>query len=169
MTNLRQWEHRPPEEANLFNPAFVGLLICELIKPYEKEHPAGVPITFLTLALAVVLHKPTRTRLPGTTVTSMFEWIQNNEDVLIGLGPRARGLVPYVQEACRFLVSSNRLVVKQGHSIGLGPVKANFTPKFLENSTSEIREIVSKIQFTSRWLAKSGSEATILASWGARP
>lgn len=169
MTVLKHWKKRPPEEANLFNPAFVGALIYEFTKPYEKQHADGAPITFLPLALAVVLHKPTRLRLPGSTVSSLFEWIQKNEDVLIGLAQRARGLTPYVQESLSFLLSSNRLVIKDGHNIGLGSAKANFTPSFLENATPEVREIVSKTQFFSRWLAKSGSETTILASWGVRP
>ncbi|MES0871288.1 three component ABC system middle component [Pseudovibrio sp. SCP19] len=169
MTALKRWEERPIEEASLFNPAFIGALIFEFVKPYEKAHVQGAPITFLPLALAVVLHKPTRKRLPGTTVTSMFEWLQNNEDVLIGLGQRSRGVAPYMQEAFRFLLSSSHLGLKDRHYIGIGPIKANFSPKFLESSTPEVREIVSKMQFLSRWFAKSGSETTILAGWGVRP
>ena len=53
MTALDAWEHRPTEEANLFNPAFVGSLIYEFIKAYQKSRSEGAPITYVPIALAI--------------------------------------------------------------------------------------------------------------------
>lgn len=166
---LSAWPSRPTEEANLFNPAFVGAVTYEFVKSYQKTHSAGAPITFLPLVLAAVLHKPTRRKLPGSTITSLYQWVQNNEEVLIGLGARARGLAPYTKEALVVLFANGHVDWTAGHSIGVGKNKAGFPPSFLKTTTLEVKEIVERTKFFARWLAKSGSESTILASWGIRP
>ena len=102
MSVLDRWEKRPVEEANLFNPAFVGSLIYEFVRTFEKSRSEGVPLTYIPLSLALSLHKPTRVRLPSRTVTSLYEWVQDNEDVLVGLHKRVMGLLPYTREAIQF-------------------------------------------------------------------
>ncbi len=169
MKTLDTWASRPHEEAFLFNPAFVGLIICEFVKTYSKNHEYGTPLTLLPVTSAIVFHRPTRKKLPPSTVTSFYEWIQRNEDILIGLDERARDLTPYVLEACSFLLLDDRIYFSSGHHIVMNGGKGVFPPKFLKDTTEEVREIVSKVQFFSRWMAKSGSEATVLASLGVRP
>ena len=166
---LDVWLKRPPEEANLFNPAFLGSLQYELAKEYTKQKGTGVPLTFVPLTLSVALHGPTRSRLPYSTVTSLYEWLQDNEDVLIGLAPRVRGVSPYLKEALRFGLRKNVLVFNSGHLLEVGTAKASFTGNFIENTTPETKEIIDRTKFMARWFAKSGSEASIIAAWGLRP
>ena len=169
MVAISEWEKRPPEEANLFNPAFLASLIFEFVKAHSKDHPNGTPVTFLPLSLAVVLHKPTRMRLPASTISSMLEWVQKNEDLLIGLGERAERLTPHVKEALRFLFLQDALNLGEGHFVLLGKKKGHFPASFLDETTPELREIVAKTKLLARWLLKSGSEGTILATWGIKP
>lgn len=166
---LDVWHKRPPEEANLFNPAFLGSLLHELSKEFSKQKGSGLPLTYAALGLSVVLHGPTRNRLPYSTVTSLYEWLQDNEDVLIGLAARVRGLQPYLKEALRFGLRENALVMGAGHSLDIGDGKAHFSAGFLRDTTAETREIIDRNKFMARWFAKSGSEASIIAAWGLRP
>jgi len=166
---LEVWNKRPPEEANLFNPAFLGSLLHELSKEFSKQKGSGLPLTYAALGLSVVLHGPTRDRLPYSTVTSLYEWLQDNEDVLIGLAARVRGVHPYLKEALRFGFRKNTLVMSDGHSLNIGDGKAHFPAGFLRDTTSETREIIDRNKFLARWFAKSGSEASIIAAWGLRP
>lgn len=166
---LDVWNKRPPEEANLFNPAFLGSLLHELAKEYAKHKGSGVPLTFASLTLSVVLHGPTRSRLPYSTVTSLYEWLQDNEDILIGLAPRIRGVCPYLKEALLFGLQKRSLSLIDGHNINIGDVKAHFPASFERETSSETKEIVYRNKFMARWFAKSGSEPSIIAAWGLRP
>lgn len=169
MHERKVWSKRSPEKANLFNPAFCGSLIYEFVKVYEKERKNGVPITFIPLALSMVLHAKTRKRLPGSSVSSFFEWIQNNEDLLIGFDMRTANLMPYIKEALRFLLQRRSIKIGDGHFIKLGETKSHFTAPFIRETTPEVEEIVKQIKFMSRWMVKSGSEVSILSSLGVRP
>jgi hypothetical protein len=166
---LEIWRKRPPEEANLFNPAFLGSLTHELSKEYAKQKGSGLPLTYAALGLSVVLHGPTRDRLPYSTVTSLYEWLQNNEDVLIGLAGRVRGLHPYLKEALRFGFCKKTLLLGDGHRLIVGNTKAHFPIGFVRDTTAETRDILDRNKFMARWFAKSGSEATVIAAWGLRP
>lgn len=166
---LKRWASRPPEEAFLFNPAFVGSLLYEFVKEYSRSKPVGTPLSFLPVALAVILHKKTRERLPHSTVSSLYEWMQNNEDVLIGFNERVLGLRPFHQEALLFSLSHKSLRFGTGHLLVCGSLKVHFSASFKRDSTQEIVSTIDRIKFLARWFAKSGSEASILACWGVRP
>lgn len=169
MLRVKLWAKRPTEEANLFNPAFVGSLIYEFSKTYSKQQINGTPITFIPLALSVVLHKPTRSRLPGSTVTSLYDWLLKNEDILIGLSDRARNITPISQEALRFLMIHSSIKFLEGHNVIPGTKRAHFPATFLTETTAEMKTVVDKTRFLARWFAKSGSESSILASWRLAP
>ena len=165
MSILDPWEKRPMEEANLFNPAFVGSLIYEYVKTYEKSRSEGVPLTFIPLALAISLHRPTRLRLPNRTVTSLYEWVQDNQDVLVGLHDRVSGLLPYIREALQFSMHKRTLRMGKGHLLQLGDTKAHFPSNYLSEATAEVADSIKRTQFLARWFVKSGSEPSILVSW----
>ncbi len=169
MTTLEFWEKRPTEEANLFNPAFMASLIFEFAKAFQKGKPDGVPLTYIPVALAITLHRPSRMRLPYSTVTSLYEWVQLNEDILIGLSERIGGLLPYIKEAISFALCQETLCFGEGHLLEVTTKKAHFSSKFMENTTPEVSETIIKSQFMARWFLKSGSESSILACWGVRP
>ncbi len=169
MAPLDSWDLRPAEEANLFNPAFVGSLIYEYAKEYQKSKVNGVPLTFIPIALSITLHRPTRNRLPHSTISSLYQWVQENEDLLIGFHERVTGLLPYVREAIQFAMQQRTIQFGAGHLIQVGEAKAHFPASFLRDTTTEVADAVKRLQFMARWFLKSGSEPSILACWGVRP
>ena len=169
MSHLEPWPLRPAEEGNLFNPAFVGSLIYEFVKSFQKVKADGVPITYVPIALTVALHRPTRLRLPGSTGTSLYDWLQRNEDVLVGFHNRVTGLLPYVREAMQFSIQHRSILFSEGHRMRIGATRAGFSRGLLAETTVEVSDAVKKTQFLARWFVKSGSESSILASWGVRP
>lgn len=166
---LEIWERRPPEEANLFNPAFLASLLHEFTKEYAKQTGTDAPLTFCGPSLSAVLHRPTRSRLPYSTVTSLYEWLQENEDVLVGFARRVQGIGPYYKEALLFGLQNDTLALAAGHSIKIGVRKGHFPASFLQDTTPETKDIIERNRFFARWFGKSGSEATIIAAWGLRP
>lgn len=169
MPKLAAWNSRTPEEARLFNPPFVGALSYEFVKAYGAKQTGSAPLTLGAAGLAISLHGETRKNLPYSTVTSLYEWLQDHEHLLVGFPQRVVGLMPYIREGTMFGVAHNTLAFSNGYHLELGEKKANFPKSFLDNGTSEIREIIDRTRFVGRWFAKSGSEASILAAWGIRP
>lgn len=169
MPDLRAWHSRAPEEARLFNPAFLGSLSYEFVKAYGSKQDGLAPISLAAVALAISLHETSRRRLPRSTVTSLYEWLQKNEDLLIEFPARTRGLVPYIQEAVMFTIAHNAIAIGEGHRLQLGSNKVYFPAKFLKETTEETRDIVVRTKFIGLWFAKSGSESSILAAWRVRP
>jgi len=157
-----------PEEAFLFNPAFLGSITYEFVKTYSKERTA-TPVTLVAVGLSAALHKNTRSRLPYSTVSSLYGWLQGNEDLLVGFAGRTAGLVPYVKRGLIFALNCEVLDLSGAHSVAPGKLKANFPAGFLQDSTYETRDIVDRVKFLARWFAKSGSESTIMAAWGVKP
>jgi len=169
MVALESWDQRPTEEAYLFNPAFLGSLMFEYVKAYEGEKPEGAPMTFLPIALALTLHRDSRSRLPSTTITSLYQWVQDNEDLLVGLDERICGLMPYINEAMRFSLRQGTLRFSNAHNLVLGETKAHFPAPYRRDATQEVVQAIDKAKFMARWFLKSGSESSILACWGMRP
>lgn len=169
MSNLARWAKRPIEEANLFNPAFICSLTYDFIKEFSKTHPNGPSLMLVILALTGSLHRQTRLRLPYSTVTSMYEWIQDNEDLLVGFGERAKNVSPYIKEAIMFGMALNCICSSKSNYLQIASVKASFPKSFIENTTPETKDIIDRGKFMARWCAKSGSELSILAAWGIKP
>jgi hypothetical protein len=163
------WRAHAREESFLFNPAFLGSLLTDFVREFSKAKSAPCPATLAFLAVGVSLHRLTRQKLPGTTATALYEWLQDHQDVLVDLPRRMRGLTPFLREALLFALHQNTLMFETGHCLATENKKGHFTPSVLESSTTEMTEIVQRTRFLARWFAKSGSEASILAAWGLRP
>src|SRR5690606_21215615 len=97
-----EWSERPSEEANNFNPAFCGELLCRCVGEYFKkaEQPMSVALAFVVLPLA--LHKGTRTHLPKMASTAFAGWIATHDNVVAELPLRMERLRPVVREAMIF-------------------------------------------------------------------
>lgn len=163
------WERRPREEANLFNPAFCGALIFEFVKEYQSARRKASPFVLPFCALPIALHPVTRAALPLSTRNSLYSWLEEHTDTLVGLGERARNLTPYIEEALRFAVDHGAIAIDEKGELLSRERIASFTSKKMEPMTLEVKECVNKTRFLGRWFAAAGSPSTILSSWGLRP
>jgi hypothetical protein len=166
---LERWDQRPREEAYLFNPAFCGVLACEFVKAFAGKEKSGAPLTLVLLALTISLHCSSRERLPKTTTASLYQWVQSQEEILIGFARRAVVLRPYVLEGVRFTVGTKALSFADGQVLALGEKPATYTAGRLQNETSETKRIVEQTRMLGRWFSRSGEESFILSAFGVRP
>lgn len=167
--NLHPWHERwASEEANHFNPAFCGVLIYEFIRAYRNARREPPTFVLVFCALPISLHPATRNRLPKSTATGLFTWLQNNRDVRVGFSDRARNLTPYVLEAFRYAAARGAVSFSEGGTVITGPKRASFSQTALADSTTDVRDTVEAIRKVARWFAAAGDTATILAAWGIR-
>ena len=167
MSSLAPWEKRPVEEAHLFNPSFCGALAYELVKSHTKAAAkSGTELPLVFCALPICLHMETRQKLPSSTATSMYTWLQRHPETLVGYAARARDLAPYIKQSLAFGLARSTLIIDESGAVLLGKRRAAFTPKFLETATSEVRDIIMSTRMLGRWFAGAGTAATVLAAWG---
>lgn len=167
--NLSPWRERwAREESYHFNPAYCGALIYEFVRAYENAKDVSTPFPLVFCALPIVLHPATRSRLPVSTASRLFSWLEDNRDVKVGFSRRAADLTPYVREAIRYAVARKALTFAEGGVLALGPKRASFTPSALSEATTEVRDTVYAVRKVARWFAAAGDTPTVLAAWGLR-
>ena len=166
---LYNWQERwVSEEANHFNPAYCGVLIFEFVRAYSNAKRESPSYALLFCALPISLHPTTRKRLPKSTATGMFSWLQNNRDVKVGFADRAHNLTPFVREALQYAASRDVVSFSDGGTVSTGLRRASFSQTDLIETTTEVRDTVIAIRMIARWFAAAGDASTILAAWGIR-
>ena len=160
------WSKRPQEIANLFNPAFCGILLRAAVNGYAVGSKNSMPFELSAIVLPIVLHAPTRRTLPTTVRTKFHAWLALDPEVRIGLSERIRILVPYTKEAIIF--SANQQLIALGPNLSLSATAKRISvaswPKHCET-----RECEQRANFVGRWLADSLDVATIYSILGIRP
>jgi hypothetical protein len=166
---MQPWSNRVVEEANLFNPAFCGVLIAQMSDDYAKKahHPMPFPLAFLSLP--IVLHRATRQALPGSTVTSLLPWIQDHPEQLVDFATRVQRLRDVTREAVLFAAQHEFLAVDAGGGLSSGAKRKTATERRTGLFTAEARECVDRAGFLGRWFAAAGTTQTIFAAWGIAP
>jgi hypothetical protein len=166
---MQPWSNRVVEEANLFNPAFCGVLIAQMSDDYAKKahHPMPFPLAFLSLP--IVLHRATRQALPGSTVTSLLPWIQDHREQLVDFATRVQRLRDVTREAVLFATQHEFLAVDAGGGLSSGSKRKTATERRTGLFTAEARECVDRAGFLGRWFAAAGTTQTIFAAWGIAP
>lgn len=165
---LPPWQLRPSEEAHNFNPAFCGALTFEFVKSFTKAKGASADFPLTFCALAIGLYPETRLKLPSTTRTSLYSWIERTPEALVGYSNRAKSLVPYVKEAISYAAQRDALAFTDQGELTIGKKKATFTEASLAGVTTDLRDTVKSMRMIGKWFAAAGETQTILASLGVR-
>ena len=166
---MQPWEKRVVEEANLFNPAFCATLLAKTTDDYRRKGGQLFPFALSFLVLPIVLHRQTRMSLPGTTLTLLLPWTQDNRGQLIDFPERVSRLRGITREALLFGVQHRTLMLGADGRLELGSGHRSATERRTELFTDEARECVDRAGFVGRWFSSAGTTATIYAAWGIVP
>jgi len=165
--NATPWIERPPEQARLFNPAFVGATIWSCARGYASVQEGGLPYALAFVAVPIALHKATREELPRSTRTSMASWLAENPRALVGFAERARAVVPLVKEGILFGSGGLMLILDDARLTAADRPRS--MARFEREATDEVKACVKKTEFVGKWFAGSGDYATLMALWGVAP
>ena len=166
---MQRWSARVVEEANLFNPAFCATLLAKAAEEFAKKGARPLPFALTFLILPIVLHRGTRSALPGSTVTSLLPWIQDNRDQLVNFAQRVQRLRPITREAMLFGAQHQMLNFAADGNVAVGSNRQSATARRAGLFTDETWECVDRAGFLGRWLSTAGTTATIYAAWGVAP
>jgi Family of unknown function (DUF6521) len=158
------WMSRPTVLRNLFNPAFLGVLLSRATEEYAGS---GMAPVLAYVALPLILHRETRKALPYNTRTSLTAWTQDHPELLIAFPEHVRKMRPFTEEAIIFACSTKLLRFDELTGKLRRGYEAPATDP--EDVLADASDCLSKAKLVGRWLAKSGSTATIFALLGIRP
>jgi hypothetical protein len=159
------WNRRPAEVANLFNPAYLAILLHQVSSGYESQRAQALPFALAFIALPIVMHRSTAKVLPKTSVTKLHLWLTENPEVLFEFGQRAASYAPYVREAISFGVSYGLLEFSQGSSIG----KTRLSKLKGWEKESLPRIETAQALLVGKLLGKEGDVRNIFSMFGVRP
>lgn len=161
---LPNWESRNPSIAAMLNPALISVSLAAAAIGHGKYHGEPMPWEYSFLIAPMVLHRATRTSVPGRIDTYLPNWVSNNPLIHAGLAPRARAMAPYVREGFRFGLSNNVLLLRSD-----GTFNGALHGKLPQRGTGELREIIKTSRFLGRWFSNVGTPATVFAVLGMTP
>lgn len=161
------WVDRPREEANLFNPPFMAVVIAKVAQGYHRESGRGVPIPVAMLGATLALSPGFRAARPNTLRTSMIAWLTSNSEQRLGLGERAASLADPLREGILFGTAHGALDVTAAAELLPGSLnQGRSAPRDLGQ---EVPAILSAAEFLGRWFAAAGPPANVLVLWGLSP
>lgn len=154
---------RPRDEAALFNPAFLGVLLSVASNEYERRRSQPLPYPLAFVVLPLVLASDVRSVLPRTTQAYFAKWVSNQPTVRVEMPIRSRATAPYAREAIRFGLRYGMLELVGAR------LRGSFrAPSAVRRFQGETVDIVRQAAFVGRWLAPE-EPVQIFALFGMRP
>lgn len=161
---LPNWQDRPEITAHLINPAFCSEIMRECATAYRQEANANLPFALSVLVLPLILNSKIRVRLPRTKASTIHGWINENEDLKIGLANSITSFIPFTRETIMFAINHNSLSIDENGNIDIKPRRKKF-----RTEDDEIKSCLKKSEIIGKLLSKSGNPLTIYSILGIKP
>jgi len=170
--DLPAWAERSPDYGNLFNPAFLMVVLkaaCEGFESEQKqeadESEIGMPFALLFLAAPLALSPDFNGQRPTALRGRLVNWLRKNPALTVDLSNAAYSLVPIVREGIIFALRTGNLRTTRRGRFQQGETDTRSQPE----AHADLSDHLSNAVFAGRWLAKSGPAASILEAFGLRP
>lgn len=162
---MKNWNERPFEIRNLFNPAFCGVILLRAFLGFEEDDDSGMPFSLALLILPLCLYKDSRELIPKKSNSYLLKTIIDNPQMLVGFAERTRSLLPYTLEALGFTMHLQSFeVTEQGRFMVL---KKGIRKKI--EGTQESIECQKAARIVGKQFAKINDRLTIYTTFGIRP
>ena len=149
------------EEAALFNPAFVGLLLAASAREYAIASGDRMPFSIAFVLIPMALHAGTRAALPGRANAHISKWVLDNPVLQADLPERASLLRETVRAGLRYAVRSG--------SIEITGWELRSRIGRVQLPTRDANECLSSARLLARWFSRSGGAEDIYLTLGVRP
>jgi len=144
------WHERNTIVANLFNPAFCGEILRVAADSYNSNCSTKFPYAYSFIILPILLHKPTRDKMPRSTKTYFFVWVEQNDGLFFDFAKRTKSMVKYTKEALLFLLAYKRIELNGNGEIETFKVKSKIVK---DENHEEFNEIIKRAEMLGKWLS----------------
>lgn len=163
-TGLPKWEDRPEITAHLINPAFCGEIMRVCATAYKEESKNNFPFALSVLVLPLILNSGIRGRLPKNKSNTIHGWINDNEELKVGLANSITSFIPFTRETIMFAIAHNSLSIDENGNIDVKPRRGKF-----KSEDEEINSCLKKAEVIGKVFSKSGNPLTIYSILGIKP
>lgn len=164
MNNLTSWSERPVELANLFNPAFLAILLARVSEGYKIQSSKDLPYPVAFLAMPLIIYPNCRHLLPKSAVSKLHIWLSENQEILFEFPELASSTSPYVREAILFGISHQVLEFSHGGNLVPKDIKLKKWVKEPQNA-----EVTKKAVLVGRLLGQITEIHSLFSIFGVRP
>jgi hypothetical protein len=162
---VKQWNQRPFEIRNLFNPAFCGLVLFRALKGYEEEDAHGMPFSLSLLVLPLCLQKDSREVIAASPRSYLLKTTEKNPQLMVGFADRVTQMLPYTFEGFGLLMERDCLAVTDDGRMQTVPDKVRKTVK----GTPETVSCQKVARIVGREFARIADRVTVYTTFGIRP
>lgn len=163
---MKDWNQRNPIIANLLNPAFCGEVLRRTAKSYNQATNTSFPFEYCFIVLPIILHKDTRERMPRTTRSYLFAWVEENEDLFYNFSKRAKQMVPFTKESIMFLLQNGLIEINEKGQI---VVLERRIKRFKGDDLDEVESILKKSEMLGKWLSSNSNVNSVYSFFRITP
>lgn len=162
---MKAWNDRPRELRNLFNPAFIGVIILRAIHEYQNVSNKPMPFSLCLLIPALSLHEESRNTLKTGIRTYFVKVVEDNPKLLVQLPDRLIALFPYTMDALGYLLNQGAIAIDEKGNITAteGSIKKTIS------GTTETQDCQKVAKSLGRKFAQISDRTTIYTTLGIRP
>lgn len=161
-------EQYSSEEINLYNPAYVGIILYQAIREYQVKAGSGLHcgLTYLVAPMAI---SPRYSKiLPNTVATPIAGWVAEHEGELIGFADVVSAYVDIVNSAIAFLLNHDAVFLDDNGRYFLRDNALPQKPSYvIKNKKFKVSFLAAGL--LGRWFSESSNVVNVYAQLGIRP
>ncbi|HDS1200849.1 TPA: hypothetical protein QD004_000096 [Shewanella algae] len=156
------------EEANLYNPAYIGVILYQAIRECSKQNQQGLHCSLLYLIAPLSLSGRYSSVLPATVSTPLAGWAADFEGHLVGFANSVSAYIDVVNMAIVFLLEKEAISLSEN---GFFLINNETLPKLpaMVNKNEAFKRAFLGAGFLGRWFGQSPSVEAIYTHLGVMP
>lgn len=156
------------EEINLYNPAYVGVVLYQSIREYEAMNPSGFHCG-LTYIVAPMSISPRYSKiLPATVATPVSGWVAEHEGELIGFANAVSSYADSVNSAIAFLLEHEAVLMDDEGRYFLSNIALPQKPSYVFKNKN-FKDSFLAAGLLGRWFSGASNIESVYAQLGIRP
>lgn len=161
-------ERYSPEEINLYNPAYVGIILYQAIREFQTKKSSGFHCGLTYIVAPMSISPVYSTILPATVATPIAGWVAEHEGELIGFANVVSAYVDIVNSAIALLLEHEAVELDDEGQYCLTDTVFPQRPNYVFNN-SKFKESFLASGLLGRWFSEASTVESIFAQLGIRP
>jgi Family of unknown function (DUF6521) len=157
-----------PEEQNLYNPAYIGVILYQAIREHQRHNEAGLHCALAYLIVPLALSSRYSSNLPTSITTPISGWVADQEGELIGYSDSVNAYINIVNNAISFLMSRGVVVLSENGRYRIQNDQMSQLPTFVKHNVV-FRKSFQSAGFLGRWFSRASSVESVFAYFGIKP
>ncbi len=157
-----------PEEQNLYNPAYVGVILYHSIRECQSKNRTGLHCALTYLVAPLALSSGYSSLLPATISTPIAGWAAESEGHLVGFSKSVESYIEIVNAAIAYLFELEAIVLTEDGFYRVENDKIAKSPAMINNN-STFKNSYQGAGFLGRWFASASSVEIIYTHFGVAP